>query len=550
MKGATKSRELALRGITPDYRFELEKLLLIAPVITEATGVDAQGALRVQASRLRISSVQGDSDFPSSAAFQQAVQGKSYFGPVYFVRGSEPYMTIAVPIERYAGEVIGVLQGEVNLKYIWEVVSDIRVGEAGYSYVVASSGDLIAHPNISFVLQRRNLAKLNQVNTAFQAMPGTTEQKSLVTRNLQGKKVFSSYARIPNLDWAVIIERPVNEAYGPLYTSMLGTSTLLLLGFGMALLATLFVAHRIVRPLEKLRQGVEHIGRGDLSFPVDLKTGDEIEILADEFNKMTGALKELYKDLERKVAERTEALMVANQKLESASEHKSQFLANVSHELRTPLNAIIGFTRLVLRKTEGQIPELQKENLQKVLISSEHLLKLINDLLDLSKIEAGKMEVFAESFQVDEVVQLAASTVEPMLKDGRVSLTKAIAPDIPALNTDRENLKQILLNLLSNAAKFTEEGEIKISAWNENGSLKLVVSDTGIGMRKEALDEIFEEFRQADMLDKKKYGGTGLGLAIVRKFVNLLGGGISVESEVGRGSTFTVTLPTNLKAVD
>jgi signal transduction histidine kinase len=550
MKGATKSRELALRGINPDYKFELERLLLIAPVITEAVALDTKGVIRVQASRLRISSAQARSDFPASAAFQQASQGKSYFGPVYFVRGSEPYMIIAVPIERYAGEVIGVLRAEVNLKYIWEVVSGIKVGKAGYAYVVASSGDLIAHPNISFVLQRRNLAKLYQVHTAFQSIPKTTAQKALVTRNLEGKKVFSSYARIPSLDWAVIIEQPVNEAYGPLYTSILRTSALLLLGFGMALLATLFVARRVVSPLEKLRQGVEHIGKGDLSFPVDLKTGDEIEILADEFNKMTRSLKELYEDLEHKVAERTEALMIANQQLESASAHKSQFLANVSHELRTPLNAIIGFTRLVLRKTEGQIPELQKENLQKVLISSEHLLKLINDLLDLSKIEAGKMEVFPESFEVDEVVHLAASTVEPMLKDGRVRLIEAIASDIPILNTDREKFKQILLNLLSNAAKFTEEGEINISVWNENGFLKLAVSDTGIGIRKEALQHIFEEFRQADMSDKRKYGGTGLGLAIVKRFVTLLKGNISVDSQMGKGSTFTVTLPINLKAVD
>ncbi|NIM24269.1 MAG: GAF domain-containing protein, partial [Armatimonadetes bacterium] len=160
--------------------------------------------------------------------------------------------------------------------------------------------------------------------------------------------------------------------------------------------------------------------------------------------------------------------------LEAANKHKSQFLANVSHELRTPLNAIIGFTRVVLRKTEGQIPDLQKENLQKVLISSEHLLGLINGLLDLAKIEAGRLEVFAESFRLEEVIQVATATVEPMLKDGRVRLVRDIAPDLPPLNSDRDKLKQVILNLLSNAAKFTEQGEIKVSAWQENGSLKIV----------------------------------------------------------------------------
>jgi len=236
-----------------------------------------------------------------------------------------------------------------------------------------------------------------------------------------------------------------------------------------------------------------------------------------------------------------------NEQLEAANRHKSQFLANVSHELRTPLNSIIGFTRIVQRRIGAQIPDLQKENLQKVLVSSEHLLNLINELLDLAKIESGRMEVYAETFQLNDVVRMATSTVEPMLKDGRVRLVTEIAPDIPPLKTDRDKLKQAVLNLLSNAAKFTEKGEIKVAAWQENGNVKLTVSDTGIGMKKEALDYIFEEFRQADMSSTRRYGGTGLGLAIVRRFINLMGGDIAVESEVGKGSKFTITIPIALK---
>jgi signal transduction histidine kinase len=232
-----------------------------------------------------------------------------------------------------------------------------------------------------------------------------------------------------------------------------------------------------------------------------------------------------------------------NQQLEAASRHKSQFLANMSHELRTPLNAIIGFTRLVLRKTEGQIAPLQTDNLQKVLVSSEHLLKLINGVLDLSKVEAGRMEVYAENFRVEDIIRVATSTVEPLLKDGRVRLVTEIAPEMPTLFTDKEKLKQSMLNLLSNAAKFTEKGEIKVSAWPENGSLKVVVADTGIGMSPEALKVIFDEFRQADMSTTRKYGGTGLGLALVKKFAQLMGGDIVAESEAGKGSKFIMTLP-------
>jgi signal transduction histidine kinase len=232
-----------------------------------------------------------------------------------------------------------------------------------------------------------------------------------------------------------------------------------------------------------------------------------------------------------------------NQQLEIANRHKSQFLANVSHELRTPLNSIMGFTRLVLRKTEGQIENAQKENLHKVLVSAEHLLKLINGLLDLAKIEAGRMEVYAETFKIDEVVRIATATVEPMLKNDKVRLVTEISPELPAIKTDRDKHKQVVLNLFSNSAKFTEAGEIKVAAWSENDSLKLAISDTGIGMKKEALKHIFEEFQQAEKTTASKYGGTGLGLAIVQKFINLMGGKIGVESEVGKGSKFTITLP-------
>lgn len=232
-----------------------------------------------------------------------------------------------------------------------------------------------------------------------------------------------------------------------------------------------------------------------------------------------------------------------NELLEAASKHKSQFLANVSHELRTPLNSIIGFTRIVMRRSEGKLENLQKENLQKVLVSAEHLLNLINGLLDLAKIEAGHMEVYSETFKLEEIVRIATATVEPMLRNGNVRLLTEIAADLPLIKTDRDKLKQVVLNLLSNSAKFTEKGEIKVAAWSQNGSMKLTVSDTGIGMSKEALNYIFEEFRQVDMSTTRKYGGTGLGLAIVKRLTNLLGGDIAVESEEGKGTKFTVTLP-------
>jgi signal transduction histidine kinase len=539
MKAASKGQDIAQGDLSSNYKFELKRLLFLAPAITEAAALSPDGVKQVQISRLRGVSPDVRSDSSASAAFQQAKRGNSYLGPVYFVRQSEPYMTIALPIEHFKGNVIGVLQAEVNLKYVWEVVSDIKPGKAGYAYAVTRAGDLIAHPDISLVLQKRNVVQLNQVKEAFQPIPAV---QAVVTLNLQGKKVISSYALIPSLDWAVFIERPVEEAYEPLYASILRTSSLLLIGLGVALLATLLVSRRVVRPLEMLRHGVERIRKGDLSARLDLNTGDEIEIVADEFNEMAVHLREAYTGLERNVAERTRELTVANEKLEETSQLKSQFLANVNHELRTPISAIIGYARLVLRMTEGAIDPLQRENLQDLLHNAERLLNMIDSLLEFAKIEAGKIDMRVEPVNVAEIVRSTTSAIEPMLQDN-VRLAAVISPELPELNTDREKLRQIILNLLSNAVKFTDRGEIRITAARQDGRLKLVVADSGIGIETEDLHRIFEEFHRGDPSRSRKYRGTGLGLSIAKKFVNLLGGEISVESEVGKGSAFTVMIP-------
>ena len=541
---ATRSREVTAKGLSPDYRFELERILLGAPAVTEVVAVDIRGIRQSGAARLRTVNPEGKRDFSASKAFQAARGGSAYFGPAYFVRDVEPYMTIAVPIEHLAGEVVGVLLAEVSLIYVSEnVVARLGSSETEYVYVVNRAGDLLAHPQVNLVLQRTNLRHLDQVTGALQADTAGPDPGGRLTSNLKGVRVFSSHAVIPNLDWIVFVERPSEELFRPLYSSIQRTATLLLVGLGMTLLASLLVARRILRPLQTLRQGVERIGSGDLAFRLHVKTGDELERLADEFNRMTARLQEAYGGLEHKVAERTQELVTLNEELDRANRLKSQFLANVSHELRTPMNAIIGFTRLVMRKTEGQIAPIQHANMQKVLISAEHLLSLINGLLDLSKIEAGRMEIAAARFDLSDVVRTCVATVEPMLKPDRVRVVTEVDPALPPVTTDRDKLKQILLNLLSNAAKFTDEGVIRIAAWRAGDTLILAVSDTGIGIPPEALGYIFEEFRQVDMSSTRVHGGTGLGLTIVRRLARLLGGEVTVESDLGKGSTFTVTLP-------
>ena len=543
MNAATKYQNAGGQETTPDYEFELKKLFYLAPAITEASIIGMDGIALAHISRSRAVSADAKGNSFASPAFQKAIQGQSYFGPVYFVRESEPYMTVALPIERYAGRVVGVLQAEVNLKYVWEIISAIKRGRAGYAYAVTRAGDLVAHPDMSMVLQHRKVTQLDQVKAAFDPALGLAQIKAVVATNLSGDRVFSSYALIPILDWAIIVEQPVGEAYEPLYASMLRTSSLLLVGLVVALLASLFVARRVLGPLELLRKGTERIGGGDLDFRLNIKTGDEIEALADEFNKMTERLSEAQAGLEHKVAERTIALTVANEKLEDANKHKSKFLANVNHELRTPVSAIIGYGRLILRETEGKIPPLQKENLKDLLNNAERLLVQIDSLLDFAKIEAGKIELHVEPVKIQEVVYGAISTIEPTLDKNVVRLICDIPPEIATIYTDGEKLRQIILNLVGNAAKFTDRGEIKISACQENGDFKLAVADTGIGIDQADLNRIFEEFDRGRLSSDGAYRGTGLGLAIVKRLVEVLGGSVIAESEVGKGSTFTVTLP-------
>lgn len=235
-------------------------------------------------------------------------------------------------------------------------------------------------------------------------------------------------------------------------------------------------------------------------------------------------------------------LKKARASAEAANQAKSAFLANMSHELRTPLNAIIGFTRIVRRKSEGVLPEKQTENLDKVLTSAEHLLSLINTVLDIAKIEAGRMDVLAANFRIAALLDLCANTAQPLLKP-QVILEKEVEEGLTYVYSDQDKIRQIVLNLLSNAAKFTHEGRIIVSAGQQGDDLRISVRDTGIGIPADALPRIFKEFQQADSGTTRQYGGTGLGLAISRNLAHLLGGDLTVESEPGKGSTFYLVIP-------
>ena len=247
--------------------------------------------------------------------------------------------------------------------------------------------------------------------------------------------------------------------------------------------------------------------------------------------------------LTREVALKNEELNSKHMELEKAYRVKSDFLASMSHELRTPLNSIIGFSSVLLGPNGDPLTSDQHMALEKVLRNGKHLLQLINDILDFSKLESGRMSVNVETDDAANVVANSVMTVEGLLKGKDIALKQNIGPNIRTLQTDALKVKQILVNLLSNAAKFTEKGEIVVTVTQKNGMVSFAVKDSGIGIEPKNFGKVFEEFQQIDSSNTRKYKGTGLGLPISRRLALILGGDLTVDSEFGKGSTFTLTIP-------
>ena len=266
-------------------------------------------------------------------------------------------------------------------------------------------------------------------------------------------------------------------------------------------------------------------------------------ILKNQVNARTRELKQINSEMEVRIIERTAELALAMEKAQSADRLKSAFLATMSHELRTPLNSIIGFTGILLQRLGGPLNEEQEKQLKMVYNSARHLLSLINDVLDISKIEAEQLNVVSETFNLRETVEKVIKTSQPLAENKNLKLTAEIAPEIGLMKSDRRRVEQILLNLVSNAVKFTEQGFVRMKCEIQNGKIVIAVADSGIGIRPEDMDKLFNAFQQIESGITRKYDGTGLGLSISRKLANLLGGEIRVESEWGKGSTFTFLLP-------
>jgi PAS domain S-box-containing protein len=441
------------------------------------------------------------------------------------------------------GDVRGVLEVIFPLD---TVVSQTRAGLGGtFALMVVMAGLGLSGLTLVIGRLRRNSTDLDQRARRLEREIAERQRMEEALRESEGK-----YRHIINAAADAIIsldEHGLVCEFNAAAEQMFGFTKAELLGRPLTPIMPPHLRHAHTAGLQRyLTTGQRHLPHWhNVELPGYTRDGREFPLevsfsLLEAGDKkfLTGVLRDI---TERKRVERE--LRQARETAEAATRAKSVFLANMSHELRTPMNAIIGFTRLVMRRSQEVLPPRQYENLGKILMSAEHLLTLINDILDLSKIEAGRMEVHAVSFRLETLVDVCLHTLEPLVQNTPIRLVKEIDATLPLLTTDQDKVQQILMNLLGNAVKFTTAGTIAISARHHNGEITMAVRDTGIGIPTAALEHIFEEFRQVDSSITRQYGGTGLGLSISRRLAQLLGGDITVQSTFGSGSTFTMTLP-------
>ena len=684
---------------------------------SEVAVLDGKGMELLKLSGRKVYLPSDFTDQSKEEKFTEPSAGRNFISPVYTSDKAEPYVTIAVPIRASPNKVVGVVTADLNLKFLWQIIGNITFGKAGYAYLVDNRGNLIAHKDPSQVLKGRSLANVAPVRRFLQKpLPSDSEPGEEVP-GLSGAPVLSTYAPVSGVRWAVILEEPVDEALADLRKMRRFAWLLLAVGLAVGAAMIVVVSDEITKPIRELHRGVEVIGSGNLDHRVEVKTGDEIEQLAEGFNRMAAELKTSYSTLEQKVAQRTHELSVlyditatvnqlldldmilkeviqkllevmrfdavrvylldaegeglrlrahhgigpefasktatdpvgvgingtvvatgkplifedigtdpqyaqlargklaqeagfhahislplktktktlgvinflsyqvrtllpneialltamANQigialenaglfadlrektvelekvnvNLAEANRAKAEFMAAMSHELRTPLNVIIGNADLAKDGFFGQVTPQQKEAMEKILRYSKVLLKLVNDVLTLTRIEAKKMTLEVSTFQLEEILFHIRTYTEQLNRDKRLGILWEVDSRLPPLTTDAMKLEEILQNLIGNAFKFTPKGKIELRVRDlpTKGRVEFAVVDTGIGIDKGNLQKIFEEFHQLKDAHTADYTGVGLGLSIVKKYLELMQGEIQVESRPGMGSVFVFTLP-------
>ncbi len=471
-----------------------------------------------------------------------AQSGTFYYSKIYNDSEiDEPLITIAYPIyDIVTKENLGVIIAKVRLKPVWGLFADLKLSEGTDIYLTDSKGRIVAHKNPSIVLAS-TLSSIT--HEGFQKdIFGQKVYSHIETFNLQKQR----FKLITNMTHDAII--------APFFNQIIVITMVIIIMILAIVILFFYISNTVMEPIRKIGDALKNFRVKGIHEPLPFHNHNEIGELADHFNTMAMELIQIHSKLEAsnemlesEVTRRTDELLEANRKLKELDQLKSMFIASMSHELRTPLNSIIGFTGIILQGLTGEINEKQTEYLSRVKLAGQHLLSLISDVIDISKIEAGRIEAVVTTFSLKELLREAKEEIEVVANPKGLFVTVEMGEDI-SMQSDRRRLYQCLLNFLSNAVKFTDQsGTIILQIEEEEGEIKISVTDNGIGINIEDQTKLFEAFERFESHLKVKAGGTGLGLYLTKKITEeLLHGTVFVKSKQGEGSTFGLRIPKDI----
>lgn len=489
-----------------------------------------------------------------------------FVGDIYFDEAVRTWViTVAVPIIKEGGN-IGIFKADIATRRFFSSLGDFRMDSTGHAFIADEKGKIIFHPGES------------ETNVAFcsdkdyeKLLTSKGKYSILYEPQLHKKKMFVAFSEVApplllenGLVWRVFIDQEAEEVFAPLGRILLWAVFMVTFLIIVMVPVGFIFSNVVVKPIQKLHGAAIQIRNGDWNYPIDIKTGDEIEQFADVFKEMVltikdnqekliAAKKELEKfskTLEEKIEERTKELVSAKneideyaKELEKALVIKSDFVSTASHELRTPLAAIKEALALILDLKAGEVSERQREFLNMAKSNVDRLDRIISDILDFQKIEQGKSALDMKPNDINEVVNNVDKTMISVAQAKGLSIITKLDETLPKINFDKDKITQVVTNLINNAIKFTEKGNIVAATSRADNAIVTSVSDTGIGIREEDIPKLFQAFMQVGTGLERKSGGTGLGLAISRNIIQMHKGKIWVESKYGQGSTFYFILP-------
>ncbi len=537
------------------------------PTITNLYIADLRGQQIARSDFNRMSSV------TSVEGFQEALQGLVYFSDLSPVVLSSQYQQsgntsftlrwqestvvgVLVPILD-AGRVIGVLGANINLFRIQPLIENLTFTHDESVMVLSRSGNVVAHS------RRAELGKLPELSAPplFEALELGLSEVSENYKDEMGRTVKGVIHPIGKQGWNIVIQTPVSKLAEDVGRLWLLLALVLVGSAAVTVAAAWLMANQLTRPIHQLAHATELVAAGELTTHVEIDAVHEVGMLADSFNRMVSELSyvkarnqqlvneltQLNEDLEQRVEHRTEELKIARDRADAANRAKSNFVANLSHELRTPLTSITGFSETLREKHFGELNEKQAEYVKYIQDSSQHILSLINQIVDLEKIETGKTEMKISNVRIKNLLENSALMFRDKAVEHHLTLDYQLAPEIDEveIRADEPKLQQVVINLLSNAVMFTpDSGRVTVRAKVADEQLIVEVMDTGIGIAPENKEKVFEDFFKVKGDIRDKTPGLGLGLGLSRRLVEMHGGKIWVESEgEGKGSRFTFTIP-------